>query len=536
MTDTDKIADYISDLLLDDGPVALVIKQQLAPIDEDERVIFPPTYPVTDWKGRVHTIRDGDYCVTIELPTGSKADKDEKTERQRPGYQIDRFPDGTNICEIDSVQSQSNRVEPRFKKLGDGKLVPQIEIQAGNQKVNLLDIGHRAGDALVRFSTLAADIHDAFLAAKSRDFFKLATLAPTSLVFGVWDSRSTQVKQQRVFKANIRATNVRELSRSAQYTPPIAYVDAGAIGDDVEKKERDESNLSQEGMVHALSTQGIGGVTLTEKSRLLRTVTVNFEAIRGLHGTVNTTAGVDQDHGAKLQEAIDSTKQLQNYILGLALVAAFNEPELNLREGCNLKYANGQERLAKLVYRSKPDEACPFGWDEALAFAKSAKSNFFQCAGIDENAIDRRDVKFESGIAEKFLSYSQPDRDKIRKLGPITQQTLDRFERLRDDPFKPVIDELKKVKSLLGKRPGKKDSPVVRPETFENVAKLLEDLSKGESLPEAAAALAAKLAQTARAHENSHEAVKSIEDQIKDYKRALKTETADQNTSPDSTV
>ena len=213
------------------------------------------------------------------------------------------------------------------------------------------------------------------------------------------------------------------------------------------------------------------------------------------------------------------------------MVAAFSEPELNLREGCHLKCADGQRQSAKLIYRSKPDEACPFGWEEVLAFAKSAKRNFFQCAGIDENAIDRRDVKFESGIAEKFLAYTQADRDKIRKFGPITQATLDWFENLRDDPFKSVIDELKKVKSVLGKKPGKKGSPVVNTEAFKKVAQLLEELSKGESLPEGAAALAAKLAQEARAHENSHEAVKSIEDQVRDYKRALKAKTADQNTN-----
>src|SRR5207249_7540005 len=46
----------IENLLNDDGPVALIIKQPLAPVDEDDHIIFPPTYPVTDWNGRVHTI------------------------------------------------------------------------------------------------------------------------------------------------------------------------------------------------------------------------------------------------------------------------------------------------------------------------------------------------------------------------------------------------------------------------------------------------------------------------------------------------
>ena len=72
------------DLLKDDGPVAFILKQPLAPVDEEERIIFPPTYPITDWKGRVHTIRDGDYRVSVELPTGSKSDKDQKKEGYEP--------------------------------------------------------------------------------------------------------------------------------------------------------------------------------------------------------------------------------------------------------------------------------------------------------------------------------------------------------------------------------------------------------------------------------------------------------------------
>jgi CRISPR-associated protein Csb1 len=419
-------ANKIENLLNDDGPVALIIKQPLAPVDEDDRIVFPPTYPVTDWNGRVHTIRDGDYRVTVELPTGSKTNKDEKKDKQRPGYQIDRFPDGTNICEIDSPQSQSNRIEPKFKEIDGGKLVPQVEIQVGREKVNLLDVGHRAGDAVVRMSSLAADIHEAFTAAKSRDFFKLATLAPTSLVFGVWDSRSTYVKQQRIFKAHIRATNVREVSRSAQFTPAVAYLDVGAIGEDVERKTGDESNLSQEGMVHALSTQAVGGVMLTKDSHLVRTVTVNLEAIRTLRGTVPVTQSGGAGGGA--EKPIDCTKELRNYILGLTLVAAFQQPDLNLREGCNLKYKNGQPGSAKLVYRSKSDDSCAFGWDEVLNFARDATKKFFGRASIEDDAINRPDVTFETGVAEKFLSYPQAERDKIRKLGPITAETLARFE------------------------------------------------------------------------------------------------------------
>src|SRR6266571_6385660 len=142
--------DQFDTWLKDDGPVALIIKQELRPVDDEDPVIFPPTYPMTTYKARVHTIRDGDYRVSIELPPDSKVDKSKKKEDQKPGYNIDRFPDGTNSCEIDSPQSQSNRIEPRFKKIKNGTLVPQIEIKVGKETVNLLDVGHRAADAVVR--------------------------------------------------------------------------------------------------------------------------------------------------------------------------------------------------------------------------------------------------------------------------------------------------------------------------------------------------------------------------------------------------
>ena len=240
----DTAVDKYDHWLREDGPVAIIIRQPLAPVDEDDPVIFPPTYPLNPWNGRVHTVRDGDYRVSIELPPDSKSDKKEGRDNQKPGYNIDRFPDGSNICEIDSPQSQSNRIEPRFKEeILDGTLVPQIVIRAGTETVNLLDAGHRAADAIVRMSSMASEFHQAFVAAKSGDFFELAKLAPTSLVFGVWDSRSTYVKVQRALKAYIRATNVLELSRSAQYSPAVDYVAVGAIDENVGVRQERRQQL-----------------------------------------------------------------------------------------------------------------------------------------------------------------------------------------------------------------------------------------------------------------------------------------------------
>src|ERR1035441_10167801 len=342
--------DQFRNLLVPEGPVAIIIKQALAPVNDDDPVIFPPTYPMTTFRGRVHTMVDGDYRVSVELPPDSKRDKNEKSADQRPGYNIDRFPDGTSTCEIDSPQSEANRIEPMFKLERNRRLVPQIEIKVGTNAlhgttVNLLDAGHRAADAVVRMSSLADKFHAAFLDAKVNNQFTLATLAPTSLLFGVWDSRSTYVKIQRIIKAYVRASNVHERTRSAQFTPAADYVAAGAVDEALDLGEGDKNPLSVEGMKHALATQTVGGVMLTKTSELTRVVNVNLAALRQLRG-------LDELH----------TRTLQDYVLGLALIAATSDPDLNLREGCNLRLKDAADTVKQVPRRGA---AAPVIFDTA---------------------------------------------------------------------------------------------------------------------------------------------------------------------------
>ena len=106
--------------LRDDGPAALVVREHLMPVEGSDGVVFPATFAAGDG-----------------FPGG---------------YNIDPFPDGTNVCLIDSVGSQANRIEPLFSKDEYAGLVPQIVIKAGEKRVNLLEAGHRAGDAIVRCS------------------------------------------------------------------------------------------------------------------------------------------------------------------------------------------------------------------------------------------------------------------------------------------------------------------------------------------------------------------------------------------------
>src|SRR5438552_17155021 len=167
-----QVLEQFDSWLKDDSPVAaLVMRQWLVPVEGKDAVIFPPTYASPEGK------RPEDWL----------------------GYNIDRLDDGSSVCQIDSVGSQANRMEPIFKCERYSKLVPQVIIEAGNKKVNLLDAGHRAADAIVRFSDLADELEKAFHALQDQGNAELlAKIAPTSLVFGAWDSRGIQAKMPRI--------------------------------------------------------------------------------------------------------------------------------------------------------------------------------------------------------------------------------------------------------------------------------------------------------------------------------------------------
>ena len=156
-----------------DGAVALHLRQPLLPVEGPGSVIFPPTYA------------------------------DSPLSQRDFGYNIDELSDGTRIATIDSVGSQANRMEAVFlRALADGPenprsgLVPQIDIAYGNEKsVSILEAGHRLGDAVIRSTALKERADEAFEAFLDRDdVAPLAKLAPTSLVFGVWDSRGNAGK------------------------------------------------------------------------------------------------------------------------------------------------------------------------------------------------------------------------------------------------------------------------------------------------------------------------------------------------------
>lgn len=316
-----------------EGPVALHLCQQLIPVEGHGAVIFPPTY------------------------AGG-------------GYSISELSDGTKLAAIDSVGAQANRMEPVFLPARMGmpenpraSLVPQIDIAYGNEKsVSLLEAGHRLGDALIRSTELKEKAEDAFQALLDRnDAEPIAKLAPTSLVFGAWDSRSTGAKLPRIVQATIRAEDVAELKRSAQYNPPLNYADLAVFTDaDKQKAEGNpKSPLAVRGFVHVPAVDTHGGVIA--RGPIRRDVTVNLIALRRLDGV--------------------NGRNLRRYVLGLAVVAATAPLDGFLRAGCLLTPDPGAPGEWRQVQRSGERTTVELNADNALQFAQAAAKEFGVGAG-----------------------------------------------------------------------------------------------------------------------------------------------------------
>jgi CRISPR-associated protein Csb1 len=365
------------------GPVALHLRQKLVPVEGEGGVIFPPTY----------------------------ADI---------GYNIDTLADGTRVAMIDTVGSQANRLEPIFKKAADGEpenqlasLVPQIEIvlHSGKKKSaaehpekrSLLDLAHRGADAVVLASpSLSGAFSEAFEELRrTGNAAKLCALAPTSLVFGVWDSRGgSGEKRPRLVRAIIRAWDVEILHSAAQFNSVWkALSEEQQQGLREGEKGKGKAKRSDVGLADAPATwrtdkvpQFIGGAPNPEarvlggvlaKGSIERDVTVNLVALRGLRG-----------------EDVNETKQLRRYLLGLSLLAATADIDLFLREGCLLRY--GDEDVWSEVPRRGTPNPVALASEEArqalLSYADEAAKPF------RTRWPDKLEHRFNLAEAKKLLA------------------------------------------------------------------------------------------------------------------------------------
>lgn len=325
------------------GPVALHLKQKLLPVEGEGGVIFPPTY----------------------------ADI---------GYNIDTLSDGTKVATIDSVGSRANRMEPMFKQADYAALVPQIEIEyAQDKRVSILEVGHRLGDALIRSSDLKGEAQAAFKAmVDSGNAQLIAKLAPTSLVFGVWDSRDTQAKLPRLVQSVIRAWDVDVLTRAAQYNPPIDYSALDVFSDEEKAKQEGDpkSPLAKRGFVHVPSGSAPGGIVC--RNGIEQDITINLIALRRLQA-----------------EKLEDTAKLRRYLLGLSLVAATAPLDGFLRQGCLLVPATiaSWQVINRDGQRS---EASTLTHDLAKSYATAKAAAF----SVGASRVGDKAVKFNKDLAK----------------------------------------------------------------------------------------------------------------------------------------
>lgn len=326
------------------GPSALILKEHLEPAAGRGEVIFPPTF----------------------APPEDKRDAP-------AGYIIDGEGE-RSVCLLDSVGSQANRLEPVFKTEAYRELIPQVQIRVKDREVSLVEVGHRAADALVRSTELAVEMEKAFREYAAGNASPLAKTAPTSLVFGAWDSRGSQAKTPRLLDSTVRAFAVRKLHRAAQYFSSLEKDEVeGLLGTDTQKQRKP---LSKAGFLDAPSGLTHGGVIV--EGDIVRTTIVNLTALRALGA-----AGADQ------QTAV------RRYILGLTLVAAMAPIDLFLRQGCLLVGAAGKQPESTLVYRDGRREELTLALADVEAFARSAAAAF----GVGPG----RTVNFDPKFAVKLV-------------------------------------------------------------------------------------------------------------------------------------
>ncbi|MFO0843667.1 MAG: type I-U CRISPR-associated RAMP protein Csb1/Cas7u [Gemmataceae bacterium] len=377
----------------DEGPAALVIREHLVPVEGPDGVFFPATFAAGEGF-------PGGYNIDVFPSDADVATVAQGLGQAKKNYKptIEQFPAAKNVCLVDSVGSQANRIEPLFAREKYKGLVPQVVVtvndgKGGEKSINLLDAGHRAGDALIRSTRLHTDLEAAFKASLAGDDAPLARISPTSLVFGVWDSRNTQAKRPRLVSSTIRAYDVRMNTRSAVYIPPLDYAALDVFSEEERAKaERDAKNpLAIRGFVHVPASGSHGGVTAVggiRRDATLSLAALRLLAVREANGTLST----------------DRTQALRRYILGLALVALTAPGTTYLRAGCNLVPDVDMPRGFTLVGSDGTRTAFVLTHPDALAFATVVAQAFR--VGPDRTEpfakdLAKKDVKPEDGPGKK---------------------------------------------------------------------------------------------------------------------------------------
>ena len=254
----------------------------------------------TPYRKSGHKPSDDAYLVA----RGKRGREDEC----RAEYTINEIGNGVRICELDAVQSQANRMEASYRGELAG-VIPRHMVEAGGHRADLTELPHRVADAAIRATGLAGEIRRCFEAFAEGDPVPLARLAPTSLVYGAWDSRDTRVAVPRAIGSRIEAHDVVECTRSAQYTAVFGRAELGL-------NTREWTKGSEAGFAPSPATGRPGGVRV--RGEIVQSASLMLDILRRYR----------MEDGSEL---------LSCYLLGLALGGLLTGGRrYQLRSGCDL--------------------------------------------------------------------------------------------------------------------------------------------------------------------------------------------------------
>lgn len=256
--------------------------------------------------------------------------------------------------EIDTPQRQNRRAS---EKLHDqhGGLLPEnvIEGLAGTRGPKRIgQLGHRLADAAVRASAFRDDAEAAFRAHAEGNVEPMVLLDPTSLVFGVFNSRGETTARTQVrglYCSRIAGFGAVPVRSGTQYQGFIddrqktaeAY-STELRNDDAEKfaKTLQSEIASKSGFVDqpvprsnkagriAPSDEQMAGVRCRE---IVRTTTVNVIRARGI-----ARAGDGTPNGGGRSEICRKNARCAEYVLGLGLLCLVEDYDHDLRQGAQL--------------------------------------------------------------------------------------------------------------------------------------------------------------------------------------------------------
>lgn len=257
---------------------------------------------------------------------------------------------------LDSVQSQANRMELALLEAhnsGNMKL-PLIQVNFSSDFpdigiITTLDAPHRIADAIFRDSKLdgkkfrESDIGKAFVNSNLRNATGLFQFCPHALIFGIWDSTSSEGgagnKFQRALTSEIVGFHVEPGVHTSSRLDPLGITLAAEVfrteaggwtlnPDEAKKNEKGElERLRPSELVHGNIVPTVeslkGGVTL---DYAMQTAVLSLPALRRLHFPVSGDETPERNNAARTVLAA----------LGLSAMVHVQEQGYDLRSRCLL--------------------------------------------------------------------------------------------------------------------------------------------------------------------------------------------------------